>query len=1425
MRKLLRALFVPAMVCLSLSASSQVTLTGTSYFQDFNSITTDSLPAGFTVRTGATAAAIGAEVALNPKTATAWNFGTGRYNNYASHNSGLASNASTALQSAATDRALGLRQSTGFGDQGAAFVFQVANTTGLSSFTLDFKLQSLDLSITRITTWRVDYGFGSSPSSFSTATTTGTLTTGNSTFTSNSIHVDFGSALDNQSGIVTIRIVALGATTGSGSRPSTGIDDFTLGWSTGGSSTPTLAVSPSSLTFPTTEIGSTSAAQTYILTAANLTSDVTVTAPAAFTVSTDDITYNSLLTILQTDAALATGKTIYVKFAPTTATAYSDAVTNASTGATSKVVGVTGNGVSYIHLVTSPYTETFDGIGTTIPDGLTAWTGASASSLGTQATISKTITSWTSTGGGFFNYASGDIGTSEPQSTATDRAVGIRQTSGVGDPGGAFVFQIGNTTGKMNFTLDFNLQSLDAGSPRTTTWQVDYGLGSNPSAFTVVPTIPGTLTTGGATFSDNAVHVDFGSALDNYSGVITIRIVTLTASAGNNNRPTTGIDDVVLTWEDPTAKTITLNATSLNFPTTNIGSSNTQTYTIVGQTNLDQPVIITTAAPYSVSTDNTTFSSSVSVNPADATNKTIYVKFAPTAAGVFNGTVTNASVGAVSKTITLTGEATDPSTLTFNFNSCTISSIPGSGFLSINTIGSQKWGCSQYGQNSTNGISVNGYVSGSGAQTNEAWLISPALHLNGIVNMPVLSFYSRGEFTGPILKLFVSTDYDGSSSPATATWTEITTANFPTPPGSATTTWTLSDNIDLSAYKSAANVYLAFQYTSSPATNAARWSIDDVTITDQSTLLLVSPTQLNFGEVATGANSTGQAVSVRAVGSTDITLTLPVGYQISTDNTTFSTSPLVIDQATAAAGTTVYIRFSPTLKKLTVAGNLNISGTGINKNSVALSGSSYPRTETFDVACYNLAFFGSNPTNNPTPAKITGQINNIATVMQHLNADVVGFEEMSSDSALNELLLQMPGYSAVTSDRWSYSFQPADPNFPPQKMGFLYKTATMTLSAAEPPRVLFRDMYDSARLGQSTRVSSSFWASGRLPYMATFDVNINGQMKKVRLVVIHGKSSSDAASYNRRLFDAQVLKDTLDAVYKNDNVIIMGDYNDRLYGSIYSGSSVSPYNPFNTDNASYAPLTRSLDSAGKVSFIGGSGLIDHLVITQPLRMNYIDSSTAIEDARLYISGYNDSTASDHLPVFTRFTFAASGPLPITLLEFTARPKNNVVLVNWTTAMEQNNKYFIIERSADGRSFTAIGRVSGAGTSNSMLHYQFTDVNPLPGTSYYRLQQVDMDGQFSLSSIATVRIDSEGKTAMTVSPNPVRNYMNININTSGKTYTMRVSGVDGRILINGSGSVNQLNQQLNSRLNSLAPGVYVLSTDNAEEHYTIKFVKQ
>lgn len=1005
-------------------------------------------------------------------------------------------------------------------------------------------------------------------------------------------------------------------------------------------SAPLITVAPATLSFPATGTGTDATSLTYTLTATNLTNDVSLTTTVPYSLSVDNTTFTTSLNILSTDPTLATGKTIFVRFSPVTSGVFNAAITNSTTGATDKTITLSGTGVGLINLIASPYLQNFDGIGSGLPTGISVKTAATASALGTNAAFATAHAQWNATSGGFKNFASGNNDEGVTQSTATDRAIGVRQV-GATDPGTAFVFQVANTTGKINFVLDFNLQSLDASSARVTSWRVDYGFGVNPSTF-IVPATTGILTTGGNSFTNNPIHVNFGNALDNQPGIITIRIVAITASSGSLNRPSTGIDDFTLSWEDPTAKTISLNTTALIFPATNVGASSTRTYTIVSQTNLDEPILISTAAPYSISADNLTFSSDLSVAPADAFNKTIYVKFEPTAIGVYNGSVLNTSVGAVSKTVNLSGEAIDPTSLAFTFNSCSVSSIPGSGFLSLNVTGTQKWGCSQYGRNSSNGVDVNGFSGGS-AQTNDAWLISPALNLNSIVNIPVLSFYSRGEYSGPKVQLYVSTTYDGSSVPNIADWTEITTANFPTPPGVATTVWTLSDNIDLSAYKAAPSVYIAFRYTSSAALNAARWAVDDIAITDQSSLLSVSPSQLSFGEIASGSNSASQPVLFQAIGgSSDFTVTPPAGYQVSADNITFITTGLVVPQASASAGTTLYIRFSPTVKALKIEGNVTVTATGLNKNVVAVTGSSYPKSETFDVATYNVSFFGANSTNNATPTEIATQVANITTVVQRLNMDVIGIQEMSNDAALAQLVGNLPGYASTIANRWSYSFDPPDPGFPPQKIGFIYNTATMALSATEPPRVMFESMYDSARLSlpghrltdYPTGTPSSFWGSGRLPFMATFDVTIGCATRKVRLIVLHAKSGGNADGYTRRQYDVKVLKDSIDAFYASDSVIILGDYNDRIVTSIYPGNPTS-YLPF-VNNSNYNILTLPLDQAGRSSFPSSNGMIDHITVTNEFTSEYISTSADIEDPRLYIPNYTATTASDHLPVISRF---------------------------------------------------------------------------------------------------------------------------------------------------------------------------------------------
>lgn len=214
------------------NASAQLNLTGTSYTQNFDNIGT-SLPIGWEVDSAATATNKGYAIAFDSNP-TAWNGVSGKYKNFAAKN-GFTSFAgtTTALQSAATNRALGIRQVSSI-DSGAAFVLEIANTNGLTNFMLSFKLMSLDSNSVRVTTWRVDYALGANPTSFTNANATGTLTTGGYTFAENTVNVNFGTALNNQSGPVYIRVTALNKTVGSGTRASTAIDDFNLTWTGSG---------------------------------------------------------------------------------------------------------------------------------------------------------------------------------------------------------------------------------------------------------------------------------------------------------------------------------------------------------------------------------------------------------------------------------------------------------------------------------------------------------------------------------------------------------------------------------------------------------------------------------------------------------------------------------------------------------------------------------------------------------------------------------------------------------------------------------------------------------------------------------------------------------------------------------------------------------------------------------------------------------------------------------------------------------------------------------------------------------------------------------------------------------------------------------------------------------------------------------------
>ena len=127
---------------LVVSAAAQVTLTGTNYTQNFNTIS-NGLPPGWSVRTNATATSLGTPAGFNTN-AVSWGTQPANLAIAAAtiSNSGTNFNGteSTTIQGKCTDRCLAIRQTAAFGDPGAAFVFQIANTTGFSNFVFSVDL-------------------------------------------------------------------------------------------------------------------------------------------------------------------------------------------------------------------------------------------------------------------------------------------------------------------------------------------------------------------------------------------------------------------------------------------------------------------------------------------------------------------------------------------------------------------------------------------------------------------------------------------------------------------------------------------------------------------------------------------------------------------------------------------------------------------------------------------------------------------------------------------------------------------------------------------------------------------------------------------------------------------------------------------------------------------------------------------------------------------------------------------------------------------------------------------------------------------------------------------------------------------------------------------------------------------------------------
>jgi len=509
------------------------------------------------------------------------------------------------------------------------------------------------------------------------------------------------------------------------------------------------------------------------------------------------------------------------------------------------------------------------------------------------------------------------------------------------------------------------------------------------------------------------------------------------------------------------------------------------------------------------------------------------------------------------------------------------------------------------------------------ATANEDWLLSPVLQ---VADHASLSFYSRYAFSGNPLALRLSTVPEATVGGAD--WVDITyegpTTATPINSSSASD-WTKS-LVDLTAYAGKA-LRLAFAYTST--ISGARASALDSIRMDNVTpgYIQVSEDNLALKDLRP------KRLTWLSVGLTNaILIKASTGFQVSSDSLTYNDT-LVVAQSLMPRHLWIKRKFSSPVE---ISGDVVFRSGAVTRTVHLASGL---MNETWDVATFNLEFFGTNVRNTAGqefgPIKDTLQIRNVARVIDRLGSDLIAVQEVSDFVALDSLIKMLPRYKAILSNRWSHSLDPPDPNFPPQQIGFIYDTTSVEMVTA---RTMFSQLHDDIRSGKVTLPgypggSTAFWSSGRLPFRATISVKAFNESRTIHLINMHAKSGATKSDHDRRRYDAGILYDSIRVYYANQSVVLLGDFNDEIDHSITPGAG-SPYQLFLDDTVHFAVLTRTITG---YSYPSTRGFIDHIIVSKDLLPWCLAGSIRTEDARKYVTNYT-STTSDHLPVTARFMF-------------------------------------------------------------------------------------------------------------------------------------------------------------------------------------------
>ena len=212
------------------------------------------------------------------------------------------------------------------------------------------------------------------------------------------------------------------------------------------------------------------------------------------------------------------------------------------------------------------------------------------------------------------------------------------------------------------------------------------------------------------------------------------------------------------------------------------------------------------------------------------------------------------------------------------------------------------------------------------------------------------------------------------------------------------------------------------------------------------------------------------------------------------------------------------------------------------------------------------------------------------------------------------------------------------------------------------------------------------------------------------------------------------------------------------------------------------------------------------------RWTNVGGSASIDGNTLSINGAEIPASATRGISGNYTTFGSkskSTVLPIELVSFTANCNGRSALIEWTTATEKNNDYFVLERSNDAVNFKEIARIAGAGNSIEPISYAYTDFGVRNGDNYYRLVQFDYDGTSTASEIIVANcLGTDGKPEVLAYPNPFGDDLTLRFENFGNIQaTVEVYDMLGRMVHTQKVNCSQNDYEVVLRLAGLSDGTY------------------